>query len=139
MSMGLLDTQPPPQLSPTPGAAAVCRCGHCRAAIDVPEGRRRVRCRDCGWLNAIPARVLITCRRCNRGQHLRFSQRNGRQLCANCGHTLDIREIELTPLRPHTGRRASSHRRGGRRESIVFTLLLYGLVLLFFLLWFSRR
>jgi DNA-directed RNA polymerase subunit RPC12/RpoP len=137
--MGLVDTQHPPGVLATPDANAVCRCGHCRAVIDVPDGRRRLRCPSCGSLNAIPRRVHLVCERCNRGQPVRFSQRNRQVLCVNCAHTLHVREIELTPIRRHTLRWSSSRRHVSRRESIVLTVLLYALVLLFFLLWFSRR
>lgn len=138
MNMGLVDTQRPPELAALPGPKTVCRCGHCRAMIDVPDGRRRVRCSSCKRPNAIPRRVCIPCERCNRSQRVRFSRRSAQLLCVNCGHALHICEIELTPMRPHAQRRASGRGHVSRRESLVFTILLYALVLLFFLLWFSR-
>ena len=117
----------------------VCRCGHCRVMIDLPDGARRVRCRSCGWSNAVPNRVYTTCERCEHEQHVRFSRRDGHCLCVNCGYTLNIREIELAPMRRRSHRRAHRPPRSQRRESIIFTLLLYAFALLVALFWFSRR
>lgn len=119
-------------------AKSVCRCGHCRAVVDPPAGVRRVRCRGCGWLNAVPTRVYTTCERCEHGQHVRFSRRDSQCLCLNCGHPLRILEVELAPMRGH-GRRHAGRRPHPRwRESVAFTLLLYALALLVALIWISR-
>jgi len=83
--------------------------------------------------------VYAICERCGRGQRVRFSLRNSRCLCVNCVHTLHIREVELTPLRRQRLRQARGGRHVSRRESVVFAILLYALVLLFFLAWFSRQ
>jgi hypothetical protein len=136
--MGLVDTGQLSGLIPAVDAASVCRCGHCHAAIDVPVGRRRLRCQSCGQPNAIPSRIYVTCGRCRRWQSLRFGRRSAHNLCVNCGYPLEVGTIELTVLRRKVRLRAARQHHVTRRERILLTVLMYALVLLFFLLWFTR-
>jgi hypothetical protein len=106
--------------------------------IDVPAGRRRVRCPECGRSNAIPARVYAVCKRCDTKQRIRFSKRNDQQLCVNCSLSYHLREVELTVQQRHAhvhGSRA----RSSRRDSAACTILLYAAALCMVLLWLIQR
>ncbi len=107
--------------------------------IDVPDGRRRVHCPTCGWVNVVPRRVYVVCERCNRSQRVRFRLGEAPRLCVNCAYTLYLHEVRLTPLKRRAVRHISGRKHVSRRESVVLTILLYALVLLFFLLWLIRR
>jgi ribosomal protein S27E len=137
--MGLLSTQTPPKLAALPETHPVCRCGHCRAVIDVSGARRRVRCPTCGRSNTTPVRVRVACKRCHRSQRVRFGRRGSSVLCANCGYPLYIGEIELVAVAHRVRQVGRSHRHVSQRERAVFVILLYALVLLFFLLWLTLR
>jgi hypothetical protein len=134
--MGLVDTQPLPNAASPPETQTVCRCGHCRTVIDVPEGQRRVHCPECGRSNAVPKRVYVTCERCNAGQRIRFSQRNDPPLCVNCGHSFRLRAVELTPQQRHV-HVTRGHTR--RHDNAVLAILLYAIALVLFLCWLIQR
>jgi hypothetical protein len=136
MVMGAVQAPDIPELVDVPYPETVCRCGHCRAVIDVARRQRRVRCRNCGWLNTVPTRLHVVCERCSHNQQVRFQHLDCEPLCANCGHALWIREIELAAVRRRLrrGRRRRGRRSG--RDSVLLTILVYALLLWFFLLWF---
>lgn len=138
--MGLVDTQPQPEVSPpVPDPEVLCRCGYCHTLLEVPENEHCVHCPECGRSNRTPGRVYVTCERCGRGQRIRFKQRNNPPLCANCGHTLRIHEIELTSQSRHIHHHGQGRSHVSRHDSVVFTILLYAVVLTLFLLWLSQR
>ena len=139
MHMAQVKSESPPLPTDPLDAKTICRCGHCRVMVDLSEGQRRVQCPACGRMNATPRRVYAACARCRHKQQVRFSQRDGHCLCINCGQALNLREVELVPLRRNPHRGPNSQRRSAQRKSAVFTLLLYALALLVVLLWFSQR
>jgi hypothetical protein len=67
---------------------------------------------------------------------IRFSRRNEPPLCVNCGYSLYLREVELFAQRRHVHGR---HSRTGRRDSVVFTILLHAAALILFLWWLIQR
>ena len=107
--------------------------------LEVSDRQRRVRCSSCGWLNAVPIRTHVVCERCHHTQSVRFRDRNSQPLCVNCGYTLHIREIELRGLCRRVHRKPRHRTHSSRRDSVVLTILVYALVLIFFLLWFIRQ
>ena len=136
--MGVVSSQSAPPFETGPKHFHACHCGHCYTTIDVGDEKRRVRCPGCGRSNAIPHRVTVICDRCHTSQRIRFSQRDKEPHCSICGHILDMGAIELIPQHKH--QRVQSHHRGDndRHESIVFTILLYAIALILFLLWLGR-
>jgi hypothetical protein len=72
------------------------------------------------------------------GQRIRFSRRNDPPLCMNCGHSFQLREVELTEQRRH----AHVHDSRGhvnRHDGAVFTILLYAVALILFLWWLIQH
>lgn len=136
--MAVLPPQSAPPLNRGFRNSTSCHCGHCFTTIDVADDKRRVRCPGCGRPNAIPHHVTVVCDRCHTSQRVRFSQRDMEPPCASCGHVLDMAAIELIPQHKRT--HAPAHHRGvtDRHESIVFTILLYAIALILFLLWLGR-
>ncbi len=106
--------------------------------VDVTDEQRRVRCLGCGRANSIPKRVTATCERCKSTQHVRFSLRNQGILCANCGNVMNMHTVELVPQHKRTHRPRHGDKHVSRHDSVVFTIMLYAVVLLFFLYWLSR-
>ena len=136
--MGLVSSQSATSNGGTPRNVTTCHCGHCFTTIDVADAKRRVRCPGCGRSNAIPHRVTIVCDRCHTTQRVRFSQRDQEPPCTSCGHILDMGAIELIPQHKHSHTPSRHHGYSERHESIVFTILLYAIALILFLLWLGR-
>ena len=136
--MGLVDLQSRVELQSPPRRGAICRCGHCYTLVDVTDEHRRVRCPGCGRLNSVPKRISATCERCASTQSVRFSLRNQGILCANCGNTMHLHTVELVPRHKRAHRPRSGEKHVSRHDSVVFTIMLYAVVLLFFLYWLSR-
>jgi len=139
--MGVVDTQPVPIAAERCDSRPVYHCGRCHATVDVTEDTRRVRCPECGTLNGVPSRVLVTCPHCHHAQHVRLDQCDGRRVCVNCCHTLVVREIKLLPLRRRSRRSQSRHRHsdGAMGDSVVVRVLLYIILAATFLVWLSRQ
>jgi|GEM_PF-3910438 len=119
---------------------AACHCGHCFTTIAVSGETRRVRCPGCGRSNAIPHNVTIVCDRCHTTQRVRFSQRDKKPLCRHCGQCLDMGAIELIPHDRHasTSNRYRNLGHSNRHDSVVFTIMLYAVALILFLLWIMQ-
>ena len=136
--MELANALPSSNAADQPVELPVCRCGHCRTVIDIVGKHRRAHCPECGRSNAIPNRVYVTCERCGCGQRIPFSRRHDPPLCANCGYSFHLREVELIQQHRHM------HVHGGhghvhRSDGAAFTILLYAAALILFLSWLIQR
>lgn len=136
--MGALPAQSVPAIGRATKHATTCHCGHCFTTIDVGDAKRRVRCPGCGRSNAIPHRVTVVCDRCHSTQRVRFDHRDREPPCASCGQALDMGAIELIPQHKRSRTSGRHHGYSERHESIVFTIMLYAIALILFLLWLGR-
>lgn len=134
--MGFAQSHSPPNAPGLSEAQPPYRCGHCRTVMEVPAGQRQVCCPECGWLNAVPRWVPVVCERCGVRQRARVSRRNAPPLCASCGYSFRLREIELSPRRRRV---VDAQRHVSRHDRAVLTLLIYALTLALFLWWLTRR
>ncbi|MBU0640590.1 MAG: hypothetical protein KKB50_17145 [Planctomycetes bacterium] len=121
----------------------VYRCSRCLARVPDPGAATRIPCPNCHRHLSVPGHITVRCEQCGKGHQMRNSELKVERLCANCGHPLFVGNVVLSPHRTRHSHSRSRHRdhrhpRLSTHDHAVWIMLLMGLILLSWLVVFSR-
>lgn len=105
-------------------------CGMCHQILEDPSPGRTTQCEHCGRRLGVPSHVSTRCQRCGHRHRIRFRELATERVCANCGWTLAVGTVILTPRRRHRHAvRHVHHRHASAHADAAWAVLIIGLTL----------